>query len=78
MQNVRNSTSAAHQMQVGGNHYLKLAIQPVEYAMANKLDTCQANIVKYVTRFREKNGIEDLRKAQHYIELLIAYETKEK
>lgn len=78
MQNVRNSTSAAHQMQVGGNHYLKLAIQPVEYAMANNLDTCQANIVKYVTRFREKNGIEDLRKAQHYIELLIAYETKEK
>ena len=78
MQNVRNSTSAAHQMQVGGNHYLKLAIQPVEYAMANKLDACQANIVKYVTRFREKNGIEDLRKAQHYIELLIAYETKEK
>lgn len=78
MQSVRNSTSAAHQTQVGGDHYLKWAIQPVEYAMANNLDACQANIVKYVTRFREKNGIEDLRKAQHYIELLIAYETKEK
>lgn len=62
--------------QVGGNHYKGLAIQPVEYAMANKLDGCQFEIVKYVTRFREKNGIQDLEKAKHYIDLLIGFENR--
>jgi len=56
--------------QVGGDHYKKLAIQPIEYAMKNKLDPCQANVVKYVTRFRDKNGLIDLEKAEHYIQML--------
>lgn len=61
-------------VQEGGLHYKGYKIQPVEFAMANKLDLCQANVVKYVLRFRDKNGIEDLKKAKHYIDLLIHFE----
>ena len=60
--------------QVGGNHYTKLKIQPMEYSMANNLDACQHTIIKYVTRFRDKNGIEDLEKAKHVIDMLITFE----
>lgn len=63
--------------QEGGSHYKGYSIQPIEYGMANKLDICQANVVKYVTRFRDKGGIEDLRKARHYLELLAYYEYRE-
>lgn len=61
-------------VQIGGGHYKGLAIQPIEYCMRNRLDHCQSNVVKYVTRFRDKNGIEDLKKARHYIDLLIEFE----
>jgi len=62
--------------QIGGNHYKKYPVQPVEYAMANNLNYCQANAVKYVTRYKDKGGVEDLRKAIHNIELLIELEEK--
>lgn len=61
-------------IQVGGNHYKKLVIQPTEYAYKNKLDFFQGNVVKYITRFRDKNGLEDLKKAKHFIDLLIQFE----
>lgn len=64
-------------VQVGGEHYKKYKIQPVEYAMANGLNYCQANAVKYVTRYKDKGGIEDLKKAIHNIEILIELETNE-
>ena len=67
----------AKDIQVGGNHYKDLKIQPIEYIQANDLSYCEANVVKYVTRWRGKNGIEDLRKAKHYIDLLIESEVKE-
>lgn len=60
--------------QYGGNHYKSLAIEPVEYAYKNNLDFFQGNVVKYITRFRDKNGLEDLKKAKHYIDLLIQFE----
>ena len=60
--------------QVDGDHYTKMAIQPFEFSMANKLDPMQHTIIKYVTRFRDKNGIRDLEKAKHTIDLLIAHE----
>jgi hypothetical protein len=60
--------------QVGGDHYLKLKIQPMEYSMGNNLDPCQHTIIKYVTRFRDKNGIEDLKKARHTLDMLIQFE----
>lgn len=61
----------ALQEQVGGTHYTQMAIQPLEYILANKLDYCEANVVKYVSRWRSKNGIQDLEKAKHYITILI-------
>lgn len=60
--------------QVGGDHYKKLKIQPVEYNHANGLDFFQGSVVKYITRFRDKNGKADLEKAKHFIELLIELE----
>ena len=64
--------------QVGGNHYTKLAIQPMRYSMENGLDALQHTVIKYVTRFRDKNGIEDLEKAKHCIDMLIEYERAKK
>ena len=63
--------------QIGGDHYKKFSIQPVEFIMENNLDYCQANVIKYITRFRDKNGVEDLRKAKHYVEMLIEFELKQ-
>lgn len=60
--------------QVNGTHYTKLKIQPMEYSMANGLDACQHTIIKYVTRFRDKNGLEDLKKARHTLDMLIEFE----
>ena len=60
--------------QIGGDHYTKLAIQPMRYSMENGLDALQHTIIKYVTRFRDKAGIEDLEKAKHCIDMLIEFE----
>ena len=64
--------------QIGGDHYTKLAIQPMQYSMANKLDPLQHTVIKYVTRFRDKNGIEDIEKAKHCIDMLIEFEKESK
>lgn len=74
--NEPDPSPSALSKQVGGDHYTKCPIQPMEYSMANKLDACQHTIIKYVTRFRDKNGIEDLEKAKHVIDMLIAFEEK--
>ena len=63
--------------QVGGDHYAKNKIQPIDFILANNLGWCEANAVKYLTRWKNKNGLEDLRKAQHYIDLLIERVEKE-
>lgn len=62
--------------QVGGSHY-KLPIQPIEYILANGLGYCEANVVKYVSSWRNKGGIQDLMKAIHYLEMLIEQEEKD-
>lgn len=62
------------EVQVGGDHYKNMAIQPVEYIMKNNLNYCQANVVKYISRYRDKGGIEDLNKVKHYVDLLISME----
>jgi hypothetical protein len=66
--------TSAWDKQIGGGHYKDLAIQPMRYSMANKLDACQHTAIKYITRFREKGGISDLYKAIHTIEMLIEFE----
>lgn len=62
--------SSALDKQEGGNHYKNYAIQPVEFCQKNKLTYCESNVIKYVTRHRDKNGVDDINKAIHYLELL--------
>lgn len=57
--------------QEGGDHYAKHTIQPYEFITANKLSFFQGNVIKYVVRYKDKNGIEDLQKIIHYCELEI-------
>lgn len=59
------------------SHYQKLKIQPMEYSMANNLNPMQHTIIKYVSRYNLKNGIEDLQKAMQTLQMLIDYEQKE-
>ena len=60
--------------QVGGDHYSKLDIQPAVYAERNNLSYLQGNAIKYITRYKDKNGVEDLSKAMHCIKILIELE----
>ena len=62
---------SANDTQCGGNHYKSKAIQPWDYITANNLGYLEGNVVKYVSRWKDKGGIEDLRKAQHYLSKLI-------
>lgn len=55
-------------------HYTTSKIQPVEYIMANNLDFLEGNVVKYVSRYRAKGGVEDLKKARVYLDWLIQRE----
>lgn len=57
--------------QVGGQHYKDMAIQPLEYILANKLGFVEGAVVKYVSRWQSKNGVEDLKKARHMLDVLI-------
>lgn len=70
-------SNSALDVQVSGDHYKKLKIQPVEYIHANGIGFCEGSAIKYLTRWRDKGGIADLEKAKHFIELLIELETKD-
>ena len=59
--------------QVGGSHYKNYKIQPVEFIIKNNIGFVEGNIIKYILRFKEKGGVQDLEKARHYIELLIEH-----
>jgi hypothetical protein len=61
---------------VGGTHYKGLPIQPVEFIHANNIGFLEGNAIKYLCRWRSKNGIADLEKARHYIDMLIELETR--
>jgi len=65
---------SARKSQVGGSHYRKLKIQPVEYIHANEIPFIEGSIIKYATRWRDKGGIDDLRKIKHFVDLLIELE----
>lgn len=64
------------EVQVAGNHYKKLKIQPIEYIHANGIPFAEGSAIKYLTRWRDKGGIKDLEKARHFIDLLIELETR--
>ena len=64
--------------QIGGSHYKDCVIQPADYIVKNNLDFLEGNVVKYITRHKTKNGIEDIRKVIHYAELILELEYGEK
>jgi hypothetical protein len=64
--------------QVGGTHYKDMKIQPMEYVLENGIGAAEYAVIKYVSRWRNKNGIDDLKKAIHYLEILIEHETGRK
>lgn len=59
------------QKQEGGDHYRKMAIQPVEYIVANDIPFREACVIKYVSRHKDKNGAADIRKAIHFLEMIL-------
>ncbi len=64
----------ANDTQVGGDHYKRKAIQPWDFIAANGIGYFEGNIVKYISRWRDKNGLDDLLKARHYLDKLIEIE----
>lgn len=62
------------QEQVGGDHYKKQKIQPIEFISANNLNFSAGNIVKYVTRHKSKNKDEDIKKVIHYAKFILKFE----
>lgn len=67
----QQEVKTALDIQEGGDHYKSMAIQPVEYIIANNLGFIEGNIIKYISRYKNKNGVEDLKKARHFIDMLI-------
>jgi len=72
--NAEAEKEKARDKMIGGEHYRQGGIQPIEYIHANSLSFCEGNVVKYITRWRHKDGLKDLEKAKHYIELLMELE----
>lgn len=73
---VHDTIVSSLNVQVQGDHYKNLKIQPVEYIHANNLPFIEGNIVKYITRWRDKDGIKDLEKIKHFVDILIELEKK--
>ena len=62
--------------QVGGDHYAVMKIQPIEFILANELGFCEGNVIKYLCRYKRKNGLEDLKKARQYLDFFIERESR--
>lgn len=67
--------TSANDIQHGGDHYKVKKIQPWDFIIANNIGFLEGNAIKYISRWREKGGIEDLEKAKHYIDKLIEVES---
>ena len=74
MQEQKTGSSSALSVQVGGDHYKQCKIQPVEFIVENDIGYMEGNVIKYVVRHKRKNGIADLEKAMHYLQMLIEFE----
>ena len=71
---MSSSMSKVLDHQEGGSHYKKMAIQPIDFIYFNEIPFIEGNIIKYILRHKKKNGLEDLKKAKHYLEILIEKE----
>ena len=69
---------SANETQVGGSHYKGKTIQPWDYIAANELGYFEGNIVKYISRWQDKGGVDDLKKARHYLDKLIELKSASK
>lgn len=70
---TQKEAKSALDYQVGGNHYHQMKYQPLSFIMELGLNFCEGNIVKYVARYKFKNGLQDLKKAQHYLKFLLEF-----
>ena len=68
--------SLANEEQVGGEHYRNKAIQPWDYIVSNNLGYLEGCVVKYVSRYKEKGGMQDLEKAAHYLQKLMEVQSE--
>jgi hypothetical protein len=68
-----NNTVKSLQNQ-GGKHYQGFVIQPAEFIIKNKLPFAEGNVIKYTLRHRNKNGAEDIKKAIHYLKMILEIE----
>lgn len=64
-------TITANDTQIGGDHYKKKVLQPWDVIIAWKMGYLDGNALKYLARFSDKGGVEDLKKARHYLDKLI-------
>ena len=62
---------SVYKKQIGGDHYLKMKIQPSEFINKNKLQFAEGNAIKYICRHASKGEVKDLEKAKHYIDMII-------
>jgi len=74
-QESQKRCSALNDKMRGGVHYKGMVIEPMEYAIKNGLWWAEGEIIKYVSRWRNKGGIDDLEKAKHVLEALIDSES---
>jgi len=66
--------SNSQRKQIGGSHYQDYVIEPIDFIYQNQIPAIEANIIKYVLRHQDKNKLEDLQKALHYLEYLMENE----
>ena len=74
---VTQAVPSALTTQVGGGHYKGMRIQPLEYCHANNIGKIEGDVIAYVSRWKLKGGIEDLKKARHELDILIELETND-
>ena len=72
MQKFTTTKHMENNKQVGGNHYDRMKIQPIAFIVDNDIPFIEGNIIKYVCRWKDKGGVEDLKKAKHYLDILIS------
>lgn len=71
---MKNEINNPLNKQIGGSHYKNFKIQPIEFIQKNNLSFIQGCIIKYICRYKDKNGLQDLEKIKHYVDLLIELE----
>lgn len=72
---LQEPNESALATQCGGTHYKEYKIQPIAFIHANQIPFIEANCIKYLCRWRDKGGVQDLEKVKHYIEILIELES---